>query len=366
MKFSVKQENLVKSLIDVKRVVPSKPQLPILQAILIKANSGTLELSATDLYTGIKANVIAVVDQPGTIAVPAQALTEIISTLNPGNLDFELIDNSLHIKSKGVAVKIQTFDPTDYPPFPEKEGDSIILSKSDLNRIVELVVFATAKDDTRPILTSVLFNFGQETQIVGTDGFRLATLNLVINYQSTSILIPAKAILEISRLQDKNDSDQVEFSVSTKLKQVFCTLGNTQMVIRLMDGDFPPYEKIIPADFETQLSIDRIEMIQAIKGALIFARETSNIVKFELNEDKMIVTATSPTLGTHQSEIVVQVFKGENKKISFNATYLMEFLNSVKQDSIWIGMNDTLQPAAFRPIEEEKYQYIVMPFRVTD
>lgn len=366
MKFSVKQEILVKALVDVKRIVPSKPQLPILQAILIQADSGNLILSATDLYTGIKSTIVGVVDTPGQVAVPAQALTEVITTLNPGNLDFELKENTLHISGKGVSIKIQTFNVDDYPPFPEKEGESITLPKEELQKIVDLVVFATAKDDSRPILTAILFNFDGAQEIVATDGFRLATLGLDKEYSQQKMLIPAKAILEISRLQDKSDSSEVEFTISRELKQIFCSFGNTQMVIRLMEGEYPPYEKIIPNDFSTQISVDREEMIQAIKGAMIFARESSNIVRFEIENNQMVVTATSPTLGTHKSEIPVNLILGSEGKIAFNAQYLMEFLTSVKENEIWIGMNDSLQPVLFRPSQMTDYRYIVMPFRVSE
>lgn len=366
MKFSVKQENLVKSLLDVKRVVPTKPQLPILQSVLIQAENGQINLLATDLYTGIKASVLGVVDQPGSVAVPAQALSEVITTLNPGNLEFELKENSLIIKGQGVEVKIQTFDATDYPPFPEKTGESITLLKSDLEKIVELVVFATAKDDSRPILTSILFNFEQNNEVVATDGFRLATLTLDRDYSTQKMMIPAKAILEISRLQDKNENQEIEFTVSSELKQIFCSFSNTQMVIRLMEGEYPPYGKIIPADFSTQLTIDREDLIQSIKGAMIFARESSNIVRFEVEENQIIISATSPTLGNHISKIKTKVIQGTKAKIAFNAQYLMEFLTSVKDHQIWFGLNDSLQPAMFRPDGMTNYRYIVMPFRVNE
>lgn len=366
MKFSIKQENLIKSLLDVKRVVPSKPQLPILQSILIEAKNGQISLFATDLYTGIKASVVSVVDEPGVVAVPAQAITEVITTLSPGNISFELKDRVLHISGKGVSVKLQTFDANDYPPFPEKDGESFNLLKSDLDKIVKTVVFATAKDDSRPILTAVLFNFDQHQEVVATDGFRLATLSLDREYGQQKMLIPAKAILEISRLQDKNEANQIEFTISQELKQLFCSFDNTQIVIRLMEGEYPPYEKIIPADFSTQLVIDREDLINAIKGAVIFAKESSNIVKFEVVDKQMIITATSPTLGNHTSQINVDIDQGGDAKIAFNAQYLMELLSSIKEDSIWMGINDSLQPAMFRPLDMLEYRYIVMPFRVID
>ena len=366
MKFSIKQENLVQSLIDVKRIVPTKPQLPILQAIMIEAKKGKIILSATDLYTGIKSTVMGVVDQEGTAAVPAQALTEVITSMSPGNIDFEVDQGVLHIKGKGVFIKIQTFSGEDYPTFPEKQGETVSIKKEDFEQIVEFITFATAKDDSRPILTSVLFNFNENLEIVATDGFRLTTLNLENKFPGQQLLVPVKAVHEIARLQAKIKAEVIDFTISDQMKQVFCNFANTEIVIRLMEGEFPPYQRIIPADFSTHLTFDREDLIQALKGAMVFAREASNIVKFQIGEDKMTITATSPTLGTHTSDVLINKKTGQQLQIAFNALYLMEFLSSVKQSEIWLGLNDSLQPAMFRPDQMLNYRYIVMPFRVND
>jgi DNA polymerase-3 subunit beta len=333
---------------------------------MIEAKNGQIVLSATDLYTGIRSIVMGVVDQEGSAAVPAQALTEVITSMSPGNIDFEVNQGVLHINGKGVFIKIQTFSGEDYPTFPDKQGETVSIKKEDFEKIVEFVTFATAKDDSRPILTSVLFNFSEDLEIVATDGFRLATLNLVDKFPEQRLLVPVKAVHEIARLQAKIKAEVIDFTISEQMKQVFCNFASTELVIRLMEGEFPPYQKIIPADFTTSLTFDREDLIQALKGAMVFAREASNIVKFQIEDDQMTIVATSPTLGTHTSNVSITKKIGEKMQIAFNALYLMEFLSSVKDSQIWLGLNDSLQPAMFRPDQMLNYRYIVMPFRVND
>ncbi len=366
MQITLKQSNLKKALSKIKRVVPSNPQLPILNAVLIKAEQGSIIISATDLFTGIETKVLGSVTEEGQVAIPARALSDIIATAPSGNITLETKEDSINIITDKSNSSLQVYASDEYPQFPEKQGDVISLSTQVFEDIVTYVVPATAKDDSRPILTAALFNLGEKLEVVATDGFRLATLD--INHSSTpqKLLIPAKSLSEIMKLYDETESDTVELTVSTQLKQIFCTFGDTQMVIRLMEGEYPPYEKIIPQNFETQVTFDSEEFLRSIKSALIFARESSNIVRFVLSGSEMTILASSPTLGNHQSKILIEPAIADEKKIAFNAQYLVDFLSSIKTNKVWFGMNESLQPALLRPEGMEAYRYIVMPFRVNE
>ncbi len=366
MKLSVKQANLKQALNDVKRVIPSNPQLPILQAVLLQAEQGKITLFATDLFTGIKTQVLGSVESEGTVAIPAKTLSDIVSTLGSGTIILETKESQLIIRDDRSTSTLQTFSIDEYPQFPTKQGESLTLSKSDFDQIVNTVSIATAKDDSRPILTAVLFKFEDHMEVVATDGFRLATLQFSESSSLPDLLLPAKSLTEITRLYAKVDSESITLTVSTELKQVFCSFGDTEMIIRLMEGEFPPYKKIIPADFKTQLILDGVQLSQALKAALVFARETSNIVRLYFEENQLRVVASSPSLGNHESTVLLDSVVAEPTMIAFNAQYILDFLNAFKTEKVWFGMNESLQPALFRPEDLSQYRYIAMPFKVND
>jgi DNA polymerase III subunit beta len=372
MKITVLQENLLQALKQVRRVVPSKPQLPILSSILLEVKDQTIMVSATDLYTGIRARVQGVVEGEGSIAIPAAVFADMTSTLSGGQLELEASETSLKVTSQGSVSTIPVFPAADFPPFPDKDGDQIKISKTDLNEVVELVALACAKDDSRPALTAVLLKFGEQTHAVATDGFRLAVLGLPNQVASdpeaklSQVLIPAAALREIHRLSSSIKSEFIELSISSKMKQMFCTVDDVELVIRLMDGDFPPYEKVMPAAYTTQVILDGEQLQQQLKGALVFARDSSNIVTFTITDQDVQLAATSAAAGTHQSSMPGKLVSGAGGTIAFNALYLQDFLASAKPKTVLFGMNESLQPALFRPEGRDEYHYIVMPFRTTN
>lgn len=366
MRITVRQENLHKALQDVRRVVPSKPQLPILQAVLLEAKDDSISISGTDLFTGIRTSLSGVVETPGQVAIPAQAFSESIATLSPGNLTISVENGVSTISGDGVLMKLQSFNGDEYPSFPEKSGTSIEVAEEDFKKIVEYVAFATAKEDSRPVLTAVLFKFGEQLEVVSTDGFRLAVLQLKHHSdEETTLLLPAKGLAEVSRLQAKQSGKSVTLTISTELKQVFCSFGEVEMVVRLMDGDFPPYQKIMPATFATETVIDTESFVQALKGAMVFAKDSSYISTFVFSGTDVVVKSVSPSLGQFETKVPLLKPIESSIEIAFNSHYLMEFVSALKPEKIWIGMNEPLQPAVFRPENMDMYTYVVMPFRVS-
>lgn len=369
MKVSILQENLQAGLKHVRRVVPNKPQLPILSSLLFSAEAGTgITLAATDLYTGIQTTIPGSVDAGGAVAIPASIFVETVATLSPGPITLEEEDGKLTISSSNTTATIQCFPADDYPPFPDKEGSSVTISTDQLAEIITLVTVAVASDETRPVLTSVLFRFSTDsTLVVATDGFRLAVMNLegveTSDSEMTELLIPAAALREAQRLSATVKSKQVTFRVSQKLKQVFCSFDTTDMVIRLMEGDFPPFEKVLPQQFVTEAVVDGPTFQQHLKGAQVFAKESSNVVTLSFAENELKLSATSPSAGEHISTMPAQISGNAPLTIAFNAQYIQDFLRSASPESLAICMNEPLQPAVFRPENLSSYSYVVMPFR---
>jgi DNA polymerase III subunit beta len=369
MKIEVLQEHLINSLNQLQKVIPSKPQLPILSSVLFSAKNNTLQLSATDLYLGIQTEVPGKVIDEGVIAIPGKIFRDYIASLPIGKLLLTIEENTLTITSGGNTTTIQCSSPDEFPEFPVIEGETYSLSGEVLQQIDGSIRFATSLDPTRPVLTSLLFRFSSEgLQVVGTDGFRLATMTLLEQKtdELKQFLIPSKAIGEIARIGTQQQSGEILFTVSDKLKQALFIVGATTMSVRMIEGEYPPFEKIIPSEFSTQLVLDAKELEEQLKRALIFSRESSNTIKLTLSQDTLKINSTSPTYGTHEGTMNVKNISGERAEIAFNARYVLDFISALKPETIQFSMNESLTPAQFSPVHMENFKYIVMPFRVNE
>jgi DNA polymerase-3 subunit beta len=377
MKITVLQENLKQELDYLQKVIPSKPQLPILSSILLKIEKNKLLLAATDLYLGIRSSLVVEVKEKGSLVVDGDTFRSLISSLSPGKIDLELNESVLKITQGKTKVKLSCQSADEYPQFPEVKGNQLKLKVVDLEKIQNLVVFSSSNDQTRPVLTALLMKFSSEgLKVVGTDGFRLASVvfnNLKFSFEQ-ELLVPAKAITELLRIAKQSQVKEIEVIVADQLKQLLFKVNSVDFFVRLIEGDYPPYQKIVPPSFKLSVLIDSDEFLSQLKRAQIFARETSNIIRLSLkNQDKstfLVIKAISPSFGEYLSEILVELetdlVKEEIKEIqiAFNALYLIEFINAVDSEKIKMSINESLKPAQFISPKNNNYFYISMPFRV--
>jgi DNA polymerase-3 subunit beta len=177
--------------------------------------------------------------------------------------------------------------------------------------------------------------------------------------------MPAKALHEVIRIMGRKQATEAVFTVSQTLKQIFFSFDGIDILVRLMEGDYPPYQKIIPPAFATQVIFSGSEFGQKLKTAMIFARESSGTIRLEIGEKEMKIKSASSVLGTQESSMPIQLVQGSPVEIAFNSKYLSEFLQVLKPEEVWLGVNESLKPALFRPVDLPDYRYIVMPFRVT-
>lgn len=368
MQISVLQENFHQALIDIQKCVSNRPQLPVLACVLLVATEKQLQVFATDLQFGMMVTIPAQVTQPGKVAVPAKVVADLVATLNAGQLELTVSDHALHVKTADATARLQTFAAEDYPVFPTREGQELQFPLEVIAPAVQATAFAASLDETRPILTSLSLQFGEELEIVGTDGFRLAKITLPYSFTvpSQQLLVPAKALSEAIRISLRKKVERVVFTVSEKLKQVFLSFDGYDISMRLLEGQFPPYQKILPAEFATQLTFAADEFQQKLKTAMIFARDNAGIIRFEIQAEGILLHSASTTYGKQQSLIHAKhlVPFTQPQEIAFNSKYVQEFLTVIKPETIWFGMNESLKPAVFRPQGMEALTYVVMPFRV--
>ncbi len=367
MNITILHENLQRVIQDLQKSIPSRPSLPILSCILIQAEqSGKILFSATDLSVGITASIQGEVTQEGKVAVPAKVFIDFINSLPAGKITLQVENQTMKILSEGATAEIQCLSAADYPSFPAKEGFDLELPLETFTTAIQNTAFAASLDEARPIFTAVLLTAKekQDLQVIATDGYRLATLEIPYSAQPFNLLIPSKGLQEVVRVALRKKEEKILFTVSEKLKQAFFSFGEVEILVRVMEGEFPPYQKIIPAGFTTQLTFDGNEFSQKLKTALIFARESAGIVRLKIEQDQLKLISASSSIGHQESSVRIQLIAGGDQEIAFNAKYLSEFLSVVKPDQVWFGMNESLKPALFRPAGMENYRYIVMPFRV--
>lgn len=370
MKLKVLQENLNKSLSNLQKAIPSKPQLPILSSILIEATKEGCTISATDLYFGVKSKVQTDIETEGTVVVPGKQFKEIISSLNPGILTLEFIDGSLKIKSDKTKTSLSCQASNEYPPFPQVEGEEYKISSTHLEEIEKYVSFSASTDQARPVLTAILFKFSEKGfEVISTDGFRLSILHLDDSVQFSeekTFLIPAKSLSEVFRIMDRLESKEVSFKISQELKQIFFSIDGVLVFVRLIDGNYPPYEKIIPQGFKTEVIFDADELMDNLKRAMIFSRESSNIVRLIIDDKEVKIMSSSPSFGNYEGILRSVKIKGPSGEIAFNIKYLMDYLSATKATEHWLGMIESLKPAMFKPEVKNKYSYVIMPFKVNN
>ncbi|MBU0576318.1 DNA polymerase III subunit beta [Patescibacteria group bacterium] len=371
MKLELLQENLTAALNQLHRIIPNKPQLSILSSILLEAKNNSISLSATDLYVGIKTKVAGKVIKPASIAIPGRIFHNSIATLDPGKLELSLKGDTLTITSANNTITIACLAADEFPEFPQLDGKAISLEADSLERIQNMVGFSASVDPTRPVLTALLLQFDQEgLLVVGTDGFRLATLKLSAlknkEGEQTQILIPAKAMNEAARIAVVQDTVKIGLRIAEELKQAEIEIDNTRLYVRLIDGEYPPFNKIIPAQFTTEIELDGKEFESQLKRAQVFARESSNIIRLQIRDGEMRIISASPAFGRQEGVMGVEVIRGKDGEIAFNSRYLLDFISAHKPEKISFYMNESLSPAMFRPTQQQDYKYIVMPFRVNE
>jgi len=373
MKLEVLQENLNKGLSVASRFVASRPQLPILANILFLAEKNNrLRLTATNLEMGIQYQLGAKVEEEGQLTVPAKELTEFISYLSAGKLVLESKKKTqLEVGSQSGRAVFSGMNAAEFPKFPvADEGKIASLPVKSLAEAVSCCSFAAAGDDSRPVLAAVYWQFtANGYRMVATDGYRLSMKDIsgvklkLGNGKDVFFLIPARSLTEVTRLV--NLEETIKVGLTKDGNQVIFLLPDWQLSSRLIEGEFPDYQKIIPQETKTKISLEKEELHQAVKIASVFARESANIVKFVLKKDQMVITANAPSMGENKTEINAKI-KGPELSIAFNYRFILDFLNAVpdEEEEVVLEFNDALSPGVFKIGSDPSWLHIIMPVRI--
>lgn len=348
------------------KAVSTRSTNPILEGIKLKAENGTLRLTATDLELSIEKIIVADVKIEGETVVPGRFFAEFVKKLTQEQIELSLTDGSrLKIKYTDSEGELQCLSADDYPVIKELDGaQKFVIVRNELKDLVNKVAFSVATDDARPMLKGVLLEIDEITLTgVALDGYRMAKCVKPIEKTTAMMhaLVPARCLTEIARLID-DSTDPVEVCIQKNYLAI--DLEHTRVTTRLLDIDFINYKQIIPPYFETIATLPKEQFEEGLERAILLSRtDKSNLVRFDLKENLMQLSSASE-IGNITEKIFIKL-DGKDLSISFNAKYFTEILRYVDTDSIMIKFTDAVSPCILVPTGAlEDFMYLILPVRM--
>jgi DNA polymerase-3 subunit beta len=364
MVFEVLQENLASSISVALKFVSPKAQLPILGNFLIEAKSGILKISATDLENSISLVTGAKIEEEGNITVSAKTFSEFVLTLPAGKIEVSNDGEDLVLKSGKFKAKINTMPVAEYPKIlGAVDGKKLLgLPPKALHEVADKLSFSVSTDVSRGGMTGVyLDNKEEKLKIVATDGFRLSLLEKAGFKEDFTLNVPAKIIDELGKMAAKEEKE-IEVYLNDNKTQAIFKIQDMEISTRLIEGKYPPYEKIVPTGFETQATVDRQEFLRSIKAAGIFSKDVSNVVKLKFSDTALKITASTANLGENESEIDCQK-TGNDLEINFNYHYLIDILSRLCAKEVIFESAGETRPGVFREKDSPGFLHIIMPVK---
>lgn len=375
MKLHFLSENLQKKLSFLNRIVSQRSQLPILLNFLIEAKNGKLKISATDLELGAQIEIPANIEEEGKTTVPAKLFSELMASIPQDKITLQKEKDTLKLITKNIKSSFQTVPPEEFPKLYEGKGERILrITTEETRKFFLPVIFAASLDAGRPALSGVLIQKiknskkTREIKVVATDGYRLSLKKGSVGEgekdgeeEGKEALVPARAIREA--LGVNPEGEEVEVYISKENNQVLFFQESTVLVGRLIEAEFPAYEKIIPADFSTRVFFEREQMQKAVKICSIFARDAANIIRLSFQKEKIVVSANAPSVGENSVEVEAKL-EGEENEIAFNARYLLDLLGNLEEESLVFEMSGPLSPGVFKIENDDSFLHLIMPIRV--
>lgn len=374
MKVTVTQENFSKGLGYVSKAISSNPSIPVLANVLIEVSENVLKLSTTDLELGISTQIGADIQENGKVTVDARTLSEFVNSLSSGKLNIELKENILMVKNKFNSADFNVVSAEEFPPLP-KADDKVDMKINALHfaKAINKVTFSAASDDSRPVLTGILFEATQKKlSMVGVDGFRLSRKIVEIKRSKKSEfshIVPAKALNEVARIaQDLcEDGDFVEVFILGEKNQMLFKIKDVEISTRLIEGEFPEYKQILPKDVQFRFSADKDSLAQTVKVVNIFARAAVGnkaIFEFIPSQNSLKLSAQVADVGENESIVEIHDVEGDNLKTGYNVGFLNDMISAVEGDEVVFETNGVTAPGVFKDKDDKDFLHVIMPMRL--
>lgn len=367
MELVVRKNELLRELQLFQGIVERKNTIPILANVLIEAAGDEVKLLATDLEVALRSRCSASVAKAGSLTLPAKKLYEIIRSLPETDVRISEDKNGVKVAADRFDSRMQTLPREDFPALPDATGkDRAALPRTALKEMVAKTQFAITGEDTRYFLNGAKFVLRPDNlTLVATDGHRLALVE--VNHsvgvkEESGVILPKKTLLELGKLLLEGDGDVMFESGENHL---FFEVGGRVLISRMIDGQFPAYERVIPQGNDKHIEFERDRLTNAVKRVALLSNERSRAVKLEIKKGKVEVTSSSSEFGEAHEELPVD-YTGGGLTISFNAQYVLDFLSVVETDAVTLSLKDEVSQAVMKPVGAEGYDYtyVIMPMRV--
>ncbi len=376
MKVTVLQENLARGLGTVSKAVSPRSTLPVLANILIATDEGRLRLSATNLEMGITCWIPARIDEEGSTTVPARTFSDLVGTL-PSDQVLLKLDSStqtLNVRGGTSTNDIKCIDAQEFPPLPVPDFEGAVqINVGDFREMIHQVAFAASSDEARPVLMGVLMQVDRDKlTMAAADGFRLSVRKAVLSTPAAtpvSAIVPAQALKELARVA--SDGEEPIYMVLPKGRgQVVFRVKDVEVVSQLIDGTFPDYQQIIPRSYKSRTLVSTSSLLKACKQAEIFAREGSNVARFniktaqgEMQPSEVEISATSEETGKNET-IVEATVDGSGLLIAFNVKFLREALEVIRTPNVALETSAPNAPGVVKPVGDDQFLHVIMPMHL--
>ena len=367
MQLVVRKNDLLRELQLFQGIVEKKNTIPILANVLIEANANEVTMLATDLEVALRSRCQASVGKSGSLTLPAKKLYEIVKALPETEVRIEEDKNGVKVAADRFDSRMQTLPREDFPTLPDATGKGrASLPRNALKEMVAKTQFAITGEDTRYFLNGAKFVLAPDNlMMVATDGHRLALVDVTHKVSVTEevgIILPKKTLLELGKLLVEGDGDVLFESSENHL---FFDVAGRMLISRMLDGQFPAYERVIPKGNDKHIEFERERLTNAVKRVALLSNERSRAVKLEIAKGKVEVTSSSSEFGEACEELPVD-YAGGPMTISFNAQYVLDFLNVVETDVVMLSLKDEVSQAVMKPVGAQGYDYtyVIMPMRL--
>ena len=371
MKFSMQTENLLQASQILSKAAASKTTIPALTGIYFECiDNDTLLLKATDLEIGIEHTISATIEETGSMVIPAKYLLDILRKMPSTNITLtkKPDESTLQISYKESHITLNTFPVEQFSFLPDTNHDrSISINSSVLTNIVKKISISFSHDDTRPVLNGALFDLeGDNLKFVSSDTYRLSLIETILDEplegEFTPIIVPSKALIELSRLIEKDEIIKIVIDN----KQAQFESNNLKIRVRLIEGKFPSYKNVIPTDYSTRITANTKDLLLSIERATVISGDDTNktcTIKLEIKDDIIHINSYSPSIGQLNDKLPISK-EGEDISISFNGSYFVDILKIIDTENVIIELNGNLSPAIIKPFESNiKYLSLILPLR---
>jgi len=365
MQITTNKEKLLKALTQASRFTSSRVGSTAgLQGVLFVNKEKKLHVYSTNLNTFFHTALDSQEDEEKKFLLDPHKTTEFISLLNEGDVVLLVEKDKILISQKKTKGTFPFLSHSDFPTPPEVQGDGQIINVKKFEEILSLVLFSASRDLSRPVLSGINFVEKEgDMDVVATDGFRLSLFHMKNDLKIKSMLIPADFLLELMR--NIKDKKEIIMNYLNAEKMVYFKTENDEYYTRLIEGDFPPYERVIPIEKKTTATIEKADLIRNVKLISVFARDFSSIIICQFKKGELIL---SPKIegGVENTTTQEIEFEGEEMKVAFNFKFLLEFLNTVNEDKIIIELLRPDAPVVLKTQKEKEYLHIIMPVRIQE